>query len=166
MLLINNQVVEQILDMKGCIEALDTGYRDLVNERANYRGRYDFFVPNDDPKLMYRWGTMEGASRSFETFAIRMKSDMLEWPDGKTVEKYCVQPGTYCGFVMVFSTKNGEPLAIINDGIIQHMRVGACAGLGVKYLSREDSKTLGIFGSGGMARTYLWPSTRCARSPK
>jgi ornithine cyclodeaminase/alanine dehydrogenase-like protein (mu-crystallin family) len=155
MLLINNQVVEQILDMKGCIEALDTGYHDLVNERANYRGRYDFFVPNDDPKLMYRWGTMEGASRSFETFAIRMKSDMLEWPDGKTVEKYCVQPGTFCGFVMVFSTRNGEPLAIINDGIIQHMRVGACAGLGVKYLSREDSKTVGIFGSGGMARTYL-----------
>jgi len=155
MLLINNQVVEQILDMKGCIEALDTGYRDLVNERANYRGRYDFFVPNDDPKLMYRWGTMEGASRSFESFAIRMKSDMLEWPDGKTVEKYCVQPGTYCGFVMVFSTRNGEPLAIINDGIIQHMRVGACAGLGVKYLAREDSKTVGIFGSGGMARTYL-----------
>ena len=140
MLLINNQIVEQILDMKGCIEALDTGYRDLVNERANYRGRYDFFVPNDDPKLMYRWGTMEGASRSFETFAIRMKSDMLEWPDGKTVEKYCVEPGTFCGFVMVFSTRNGEPLAIINDGIIQHMRVGACAGLGVKYLSREDSK--------------------------
>ena len=155
MLLINNQTVEKLLDMKGCMEALETGYRDLVNERANYRGRYDFFVPNDDPKLMYRWGTMEGASRSFETFAIRMKSDMLEWPDGKTVEKYCVQPGTFCGFVMVFSTKNGEPLAIINDGIIQHMRVGACAGLGVKYLSREDAKTVGIFGSGGMARTYL-----------
>ena len=155
MLLINNQVVEQILDMKGCIDALDIGYRDLVNERASYRGRYDFFVPNDDPKLMYRWGTMEGASRSFETFAIRMKSDMLEWPEGQTVEKYCVEPGTFCGFVMVFSTRNGEPLAIINDGIIQHMRVGGCAGLGAKYLSRADSSTVGIFGSGGMARTYL-----------
>ena len=155
MLLINNQVVEQILDMKGCMEALETGYRDLINERANYRGRYDFFVPNDDPKLMYRWGTMEGASRSFETMAIRMKSDMLEWPEGKTVEKYCVQPGTFCGIVMVFSTRNGEPLAIINDGYIQHMRVGGCAGLGVKYLSREDAGVIGIFGSGGMARTYL-----------
>ena len=155
MLLINNQVVEQILDIKGCMEALETGYRDLINERANYRGRYDFFVPNDDPKLMYRWGTMEGASRSFETFAIRMKSDMLEWPEGKTVEKYCVEPGTFCGVVMVFSTRNGEPLAIINDGIIQHMRVGGCAGLGAKYLSREDSSVVGIFGSGGMARTYL-----------
>jgi alanine dehydrogenase len=137
------------------MEALETGYRDLINERAAYRGRYDLFVPNDDPQLMYRWGTMEGASRSFETFAIRMKSDMLEWPEGKTVEKYCVQPGTFCGFVMVFSTRNGEPLAIINDGIIQHMRVGGCAGLGAKYLSREDAGVVGIFGSGGMARTYL-----------
>jgi ornithine cyclodeaminase/alanine dehydrogenase-like protein (mu-crystallin family) len=155
MLLINNQTVEQILDIKGCMEALETGYRDLIDQRAVYRGRYDLFVPNDDPKLMYRWGTMEGASRSFETFAIRMKSDMLEWPEGKTVEKYCVEPGTFCGFVMVFSTRNGEPLAIINDGILQHMRVGGCAGLGAKYLSREDSSTIGIYGSGGMARTYL-----------
>ena len=155
MLLINNQTVEQILDMKACMEALETGYQDLINERAVYRGRYDLFVPNDDPKLMYRWGTMEGASRSFETFAIRMKSDMLEWPDGNTVEKYCIEPGTFCGIVMVFSTRNGEPLAIINDGIIQHMRVGGCAGLGVKYLSRENAGVIGIFGSGGMARTYL-----------
>ncbi len=155
MLLINNQVVEKILDIRGCMEALETGYHDLIHERAVYRGRYDLFVPNDDPKLMYRWGTMEGASRSFETFAIRMKSDMLEWPEGKTVEKYCIEPGTFCGFVMVFSTRNGEPLAIINDGIIQHMRVGGCAGLGAKYLSREDSSVVGIFGSGGMARTYL-----------
>jgi alanine dehydrogenase len=155
MLLLNNQVVAQILDMKGCMEALETGYKDLVQERANYRGRYDFFVPNDDPNLMYRWGTMEGACRTFETMAIRMKSDMLEWPDGKTVEKYCVEPGTFCGIVMVFSTRNGEPLAIINDGYIQHMRVGGCAGLGVKYLSREDAGVIGIFGSGGMARTYL-----------
>ena len=155
MLLINNQTVEEILDIKGCLEALETGYRDLINERAVYRGRIDVFVPNDDPKLMYRWGTMEGACRAYETFAIRMKSDMLEWPEGKTVEKYCVEPGTYCGLVMVFSTRNGEPLAIINDGIIQHMRVGGCAGLGAKYLSREDSGIVGILGSGGMARTYL-----------
>ena len=56
---------------------------------------------------------------------------------------------------MLFSINNGEPLAIINDGVLQHMRVGACAGLGAKYLAREDSCVVGIIGSGGMARTYL-----------
>jgi alanine dehydrogenase len=35
------------------------------------------------------------------------------------------------------------------------MRVGGCAGLGAKYLSREDASVLGILGAGGMARTYL-----------
>jgi alanine dehydrogenase len=56
---------------------------------------------------------------------------------------------------MLFSTANGAPLAILQDGYLQHVRVGACAGLGVKYLAREESKTLGILGSGGMSRTYL-----------
>ena len=139
MLLINNETVEEILDMKGCIDALETGYRDLLAQRAVYRPRIDLYVPQDDPERMYRWGTMEGASRSFGVFAIRMKSDMLEWPEGRTVEKYCMEPGTYCGLVMVFSARNAEPLAIINDGIIQHMRVGACAGLAARYLARDDA---------------------------
>ncbi len=155
MLLINNQTVEKILDMKGCLEALEIGYRDLSEDRAGYRPRIDVFAPNDDPELMFRWGTMEGVSRTLETFAIRMKSDMLHWPDGKTVEKYCIEPGTYCGLILVFSTRNAEPLAMINDGIIQHMRVGACAGLGARYLARADASVVGILGSGGMARSYL-----------
>jgi len=155
MLLINNQEVEKLFDMKSCLEALEDGYDDLLKGDAVYRPRLDLWMPCDRPDGYYRWGTMECASRTFETMANRMKSDMLEWPEGKTVEKYCVEPGTFCGIVMVFSTPNGEPLAIINDGIIQHMRVGGCAGLGAKYLSREDSSVVGIFGSGGMACTYL-----------
>ncbi len=155
MLLINNETVERVLDMKGCLEALEIGYRDLIEQRATYRPRIDVFVPNDKHGRMFRWGSMEGVSRSFETFAIRMKSDMLEWPDGKTVEKYCIEPGTYCGLILVFSTRNAEPLAIINDGVVQHMRVGACAGLGAKYLARKDASVVGMIGSGGMARTYL-----------
>ncbi len=155
MLIINNPTVEKILDMKGCLEALEIGYKDLSQNRAGYRPRIDVFAPNDDPKLMYRWGTMEGVSRTLETFAIRMKSDMLHWPDGKTVEKYCIEPGTYCGLILVFSTRNAEPLAMVNDGIIQHMRVGACAGLAARYLARSDASVVGILGSGGMARSYL-----------
>jgi alanine dehydrogenase len=100
---------------------------------------------------------MEGASRKLGVFAIRMKSDMLAWEeqDGFNVEdKYCMQRGTYCGLIFLLSTRNAEPLALMNDGFLQHMRVGACAGLGTKYLSRKNSKVLAMIGSGGMARTY------------
>jgi len=60
----------------------------------------------------------------------------------------------------LLSTRNGEPLAFINDGHLQHMRVGGGAGLGAKYLARPDSRVVGMIGSGGMARTYLEAFTR------
>jgi ornithine cyclodeaminase/alanine dehydrogenase-like protein (mu-crystallin family) len=134
---------------------MEDAYRELNDQRAGYRPRIDFYVPQEPH--YYRWGTMEGVSRKLGVFAIRMKSDMLVWNrDGKfqTEEKYCIQPGTFCGLIFLLSTRNGEPLALMNDGYLQHMRVGACAGLGTKYLSRKDSKVLGMIGSGGMARTY------------
>lgn len=155
MLFIDNSTVASILDMRTCLDALEVGYRDLIRGDAVYRPRIDVYFPNESPEQYYRWGTMEGASRTFGTFAIRMKSDILSWPGGLTEEKFCIEPGTYCGLIFVFSTKNGEPLAIVNDGILQHMRVGGCAGLGAKYLAREDAAVVGMIGSGGMARSYL-----------
>ena len=155
MLLLNNQEIEGLLDMQTCLDALETGYRDLLEGGAGYRGRIDFHMPCDYPEGYFRWGTMEGASNKLGVFAIRMKSDILTWPDGKTEEKHCIEPGTFCGLIFLVSTRNGEPLAIMNDGILQHMRVGACAGLGTKYLARQDATTVGMLGSGGMARTYL-----------
>jgi ornithine cyclodeaminase/alanine dehydrogenase-like protein (mu-crystallin family) len=57
--------------------------------------------------------------------------------------------------VLLFSTANGEPLAIFPDGVLQHIRVGATNGLGVKYMAREDSKIMGLLGSGWQAETQL-----------
>lgn len=155
MLFLTNEHVQSVLDMPACMAAIEDAYVELAEQRAGYRPRIDFYVP-DEPHY-YRWGTMEGASRQQEIFAIRMKSDKLVWEsegDFQTEDKYCVAPGTYCGLIFLFSTKDARPLALLNDGYLQHMRVGACAGLGAKYLSRSDSHVLAMIGSGGMARTY------------
>jgi ornithine cyclodeaminase/alanine dehydrogenase-like protein (mu-crystallin family) len=155
MLLINNDDVQKLLDMKTCLEALEQGYQDLAVGNAVHRPRIDVWAPCERSDGYFRWGSMEGVCRSYGVFAIRMKSDIVYWPDGKNELKYSIQPGTYCGLIMLFSIQNGEPLAIINDGYLQHMRVGGGAGLGVKYLARPDAAVVGIIGSGGMARTYL-----------
>ena len=159
MLLIDNSTVDRVLTMSECIEAQDIAFRGLATGASVHRPRIDVYVPTDRTDGYYRWGTMEGASKELGVFAIRMKSDILYWPKDEQgywkEEKYSTREGLYCGLVFLFSTRNAEPLAIINDGIIQHMRVGGGAGLGAKYLSREDSHTVGMIGSGGMARTYL-----------
>ena len=159
MLFIDNHTVQQILTIDDAINSQDIAFRGLADGAAIHRPRIDMYVPTGREDDYYRWGTMEGASRDLGVFAIRMKSDVVSWPEDEngnwTEEKYCVEPGTYCGLIFLFSTVNGEPLAIINDGELQHMRVGAGGGLGVRYLSREDSRVVGMLGSGGMARTYL-----------
>lgn len=159
MLMLDNDVVKQILPIKACIESQERAFRGILTGNSVNRPRLDMYVPCDRPDGYYRSGNMEGAIADEGIYAIRLKSDIIVWPKddlgNATEEKYCVRPGTYCGLVLLFSARNGEPLAIINDGHIQHMRVGGGAGIGAKYLSREDSQTVGMIGSGGMARVYL-----------
>ena len=157
MRLINNDEVNQVLRMADCIRVQEEAFRGLVEYGAVHRPRVDLYYPAEEPESYFRWGSMEGASTQY--FAIRMKSDIVSWPrtddGGWTEEKHCIEPGTYCGLIFLLSTKNGEPLALINDGLLQHFRVGGGAGIGAKYLSREDSEVVGLIGSGGMARTFL-----------
>jgi alanine dehydrogenase len=155
MLFIDNKVVEHVLTMPECIAAQEEAFRGLLTGASIGRPRIDTYVPCDWEDGYYRWGTVDGASDGI--LAVRMKSDILVWPkDHKGSEqKFCVQPGTWCGLVFLFSTRNGEPLAIMNDGHLQHMRVGGAAGIGTNLLARKDSHELGILGSGGMARTFF-----------
>jgi alanine dehydrogenase len=164
MLIINNDDVKQLLKMADCIRVQEQAFSKLPSGGAIHRPRIDIYYPCDRDDGYYRWGTMEGANDGY--FAIRMKSDVILWPtepDGSwTEDKYCREPGTYCGLVFLCSTRNAEPLAFINDGAIQQMRVGGGAGIGTKYLSRPDSHVVGMLGSGGMARTFLEAFT-CVR---
>jgi len=106
---------------------------------------------------VYQWGTMEGGSTG-GYFAIRIKSDILferEEGGARTQEKYCSRPGRYCGLVLLTRIEDGEPLAIIHDGVLQHLRVAADAAIGTTLMAREDSRTLGMLGSGGMAHAHV-----------
>ena len=155
-LLISNEDAGRLLTMPAVIDALEASYRGLASGKAVCRPRIDVELPSGDPERLYRWGTMEGGGPGY--FAIRMKSDIVHWQEENGVatrEKYCLQPGLFCGLIFLFSTRNGEPLALINDGVIQHMRVGADSGIGVKYMAREDCEVVGMLGSGGMARSHI-----------
>ncbi|MBM4264529.1 MAG: ornithine cyclodeaminase family protein [Deltaproteobacteria bacterium] len=156
-LIINNNEVEKLLTMEDTIAALEQGYLQLAAGEAVCRPRIDIRIPTSDPSKNYQWGTMEGGSTA-GYFAIRMKSDVIyesKYNGVVTQEKYCMKPGLYCGLILLTSVENGEPLAFINDGHLQHMRVGADGGIGVKYLSNPEAEVVGIIGSGGMARTHM-----------
>jgi ornithine cyclodeaminase/alanine dehydrogenase-like protein (mu-crystallin family) len=157
-LLISNNDVEKVLDMKTCLDVIEEGVKEYYRGDATCRPRIDVWAPAGDPKGYFQWGSMEGTNRQFSVFATRIKSDIAYWTEGengvRTQEKYCQRPGLYCGLVLLFSLDNGEPLAVMNDGYLQHLRVGATAGIAAKYLAREDAETVAMIGSGSMAWTH------------
>ena len=159
MLLINNADVQKVLDMPLCMTALDDVFHELARGEAATMGRIDLYVPSGESVApFYRWAVMTGGSKKDGIVCARMLSDMVAWPReyGRIREnKYARAPGTFLGLLFLFSAKDATPIAMINDGFLQHLRVGGGAGLGVKYLSKPDSSTVGMIGSGGMARTYL-----------
>ena len=85
--------------------------------------------------------------------------DIVTWPkrgNNMRREKVPAAPNQrYVGLVLLFSVDNGEPLAILPDGVLQRMRVGAANGLGIKHLSRDDARTVGMLGSGWQAGAQL-----------
>jgi alanine dehydrogenase len=153
--LLTNADIASVLDMRGGITALRTGYADLARGDAAFVPRIDLYAPTGRADDYYQWGSMAGACRSYGVVAVRIKSDVASWPQGRTQEKYCVEPGTYSGIILLYSITNGEPLALLQDGYLQHVRVGAAAGIGVDVMALATADTLGLLGSGGMARTYL-----------
>src|SRR5260221_3980564 len=122
-LILDNADVARVLTMQAAIDALEGSYGDLAAAEGVCRPRIDIRIPTSDPTRVYQWGTMEGGSTG-GYFAIRMKSDVTyEKESGGRVtrEKYCGRPGLFCGLVFLTSVETGEPLALINDRVLQHM---------------------------------------------
>ena len=145
--------------MRSTLDALEGAFKEIAAGDAVGMGRIDLYVPSGETTApFYRWAVMTGGSRKDGYVCARMLSDMVSWPreHGRIREnKYARAPGTFCGLLFLFSVNDATPVAMINDGVLQHMRVGGGAGLGAKYLSRRDARIVGMIGSGGMARTYL-----------
>ncbi len=156
-LLINNDVSARVLTMKAAIEAMERVLTQYAHGLATFQPRTDIWAPTAVGGDYYRWGSLLGAMHDPPTLAFRFKSDIITWTNYEgavTEEWHNMRPGKYCGFIILIDMTTGEIIALMNDGIIHHARVGATAGVGAKYLSRKDSTVLGVVGSGGMAETY------------
>lgn len=162
-LIINNDDVRSLLSPEQCLSDLREAYVEWGHGRAAQfppGGRMDLVAPSPGEELHRRfvWGAMTGVLPKRGVFAIRQKYDihfLRQHDDGRqTLDKYCGHLGNYCGFITIADLATGEPVAIINDGVFQHMRVAGTAAVASELLARPDSTVLGIIGTGGMAHSH------------
>jgi ornithine cyclodeaminase len=70
---------------------------------------------------------------------------------------------SHMGAVMIFETKHGQPLAIMDATEITAIRTAAVSGVATRLLAREGSGDLAILGSGTQAKTHLEAMLLCRK---
>ena len=159
MLILSNEEIESFLSIKNCIDALEKAYKSWDKGTAINRPRTDLVLPSSTEAGVYAFKSMEAGLVDPPIVAMRINSDIIRWRQegGRVLKtKIPAAPGDkYVGLVMLFSTENGEPLAIFPDGVVQRMRVASSSAIAARYLAREDARTLALFGSGWQAGSHL-----------
>ncbi len=113
--------------------------------RGVVRDRTHTFLPHPDPGREYEFKSMEGGLEDSGVYALRIASDILEHP-------------VVAGLIFLFfRIQDGALLAILQDGLIQGMRVAATTALAARYLARPDSRVMGLSDLGGKRGTTCWP---------
>jgi ornithine cyclodeaminase/alanine dehydrogenase-like protein (mu-crystallin family) len=156
-LLINNDDVRKVLNMTDCIAALSEAFKQQSTGSAANRTKASIHIPTTRPDEWYRYVSMEGGLRDKQVAAIRIKSDIVfaDVQHGvRRMDWYAKEKGLYNALILLFSSEDGQLLAILNDGVVQQYRVGATAGVAAELMARRDSRVIGIFGSGGQAHSH------------
>jgi ornithine cyclodeaminase len=143
-LVLNATEVEELLDMEGCIAAMEQALSALARGEFHLPLRPVIRPPGAD-SLLGLMPTYRGGDQSL--YAL------------KTV---AVFPGNaargldpHQGSVTLHSGDTGELLAVMNASLITSIRTAACSAVATRLLAREDARELAVVGAGHQAPPHV-----------
>jgi ornithine cyclodeaminase len=144
LLVLNQEEVEQLLDMEGCIEAMAAALASLARGEVHVPLRAVVRAKGEDTFLGLMPAHRGGAAPLYSL---------------KTV---CVFPDNpergldaHQGTVTLFDGETGETRAVMNASAITAIRTAAVSAVATRLLARDDVRELGILGAGVQARSHL-----------
>ena len=142
-LIVNHEEVERWLPMSECMDVMEATLKMLSRNNALNPLRQIMWLP-DKSGLIGMMPAYLGDSNVMGLKAISV------FP-GNHATDYDSHQGT----VMLFETKNGRLLAMMDAGKITAIRTAAVSGVATRLLARDDASNLTILGSGVQAETHL-----------
>ena len=147
-LFLTEKDVKKLLTMDIALEAVEEGFRQQSEGDATNSPRLRLRLPNGDLNLM------AAVAPGFGVMGMKT---------------YGVTSGNLTKFYMqLWSIESGELIASMEASTLGQIRTGAASGVATKYMSRKESSSVGVIGSGYQARTQLEAvcSVRDVRSVK
>jgi ornithine cyclodeaminase len=142
-LVISQSDVPALLPMNECIEVMTGALADLARGDAMMPLRGVMWLPGRVGAL----GTMPAYAAARGVMGLKVIS---VFPGNHGTEF-----DSHQGAVMLFETKNGRPLAIVDATSVTAIRTAAVSGVATRLLAREATGDLAILGSGTQARVHL-----------
>jgi alanine dehydrogenase len=134
-LLLREADVQALLTMPLALEAVEESFRHLADGSAAVHSRQRFSLPE---KAHLHYMAAADTVRGYAGLKI-----------------YTVAAGKVRFLMPLFRIATGELLALIEADKLGQMRTGAASGVATKHMSRGDSATVGIVGTGWQARSQL-----------
>jgi alanine dehydrogenase len=144
---INEQVIKQLLTPAKCIELMDQAMRQVSLGQAELPLRHGLPLPNGKGMLGMMPGFLGASGEQPDCFGIKLNSLFPGNP--------AVGLPSHLGLVVLYESENGKPIAVLDADVITSLRTAAASGLATRELSRPESATLAIIGTGEEARTHI-----------
>ncbi len=142
-LIVNQEQVAQLLPMRECVDVMERAFAVLARGEAILPLRPTMWLP-DKSGLMALMPSYLGDINAMGLKALSV------FPGNEGTEF-----DSHQGVVLLFETKHGQMLAVMDATSITAIRTAAVSGLATKLLARDDAGDLAILGSGTQARTHL-----------
>ena len=133
-LFLTEQEVENLLDMRSTVEAVEEILRQYAEGRATNRARRRVALRKSGLNVMFA-GAPEIRALGLKAYTV-----------ARTGARF---------YTMLFDPETGELLSIMQSDKLGQLRTGAASGVATKHLAREDASTLGIYGAGWQAESQL-----------
>ena len=142
-LFVNKDRIASLLPMEECIEVLEEMFRSLAARECIQPLRNIMLLPDRSGVL----GMMPGYAGKLGVMGIKVI----------TVFHANSEVGlpSHQGVVMLFDAKHGQPLMLFDALEITAIRTAAASAVATRVLSRENSSTLAIIGSGEQAKRHI-----------
>lgn len=130
--LLTEKEVESLLTMPDCIAALDDAFRHQAAGQVVNHARQRIYVPDGTFHLM------QAADLTAHRLVVKAYASFR--PKTRFLN-------------LLYDTRTGDLLAILEADHLGRVRTGAATGVAARYMAREDADTLGLFGAGWQAET-------------
>jgi len=150
-LFLKNSEMVGLVSTEECISSVENAYLELGKGRAQELPRRRIYSPREDKVDHYYWfNEMAGIVPEIRSMGLRVNSATVNITSRRGNARLGF-PGAFVALIFLFDTETNELLAVLQDYFLNPIRVAATSAVVTKRLAREDSKVMGLFGSGTQA---------------